>query len=93
MGGRGRGTAREKKGENKMLAEIELTVDIKRAIPCRGFNNSWPSGTRFFVRQRQPDWGMVVIGPHPDAGLGVSPHCAKVLRTFDSYSEVRKEWQ
>jgi hypothetical protein len=70
-----------------------LTADIQRAVPMRGFNNEWPIGTRFFVRQRNPEWGMVVIGPHPDAGMGVDPTCAKVLRTFDSYSEMRREWQ
>jgi len=67
-----------------MYALIELTTDIELAIRQRFRNNSWSAGTRFYVRQEKPEWGMVVCSPHPDAGIGVPPEAAKIIQVFDS---------
>lgn len=71
-----------------MYALIELTIDIKLAIPQKFRNNHWSAGTRFLVKQEKPEWGMIVYGSHPDAGIGIPPGAAKIIQVFDSYLEM-----
>lgn len=73
-----------------LFAKIRLTEDIGRAIPQRGCNNEWPAGTEFFVRQGNPREGIMVVTGGPDAGLGVSPECAEILETFETWAEMQQ---
>lgn len=75
-----------------MYAKVRLTEVIQLAIPQRYRRNEWKAGEEFYVRQGQPEDGMVALFCC-DAGIGIPPDCAEILEMFDSRQEAYHAWK
>jgi len=71
-----------------LYAKIRLIAAIERTIKIRTERNAWPAGTIFYVKQKQPSYGMVVYYPWTDEGIGISPEAAEILEKYESYQEM-----